>query len=153
MKCWEWQNTREQPNYIPQTIGRDSGRPLLHFKQTVLNVRGSSQSKKKWLRRLVIMGRSPSWLNQFWLAPAGQLGQCEIISACASVDVSSWLGKRSFHINTRLSLLGCEVELLSRENLSPYKLTGPNLGMTLVPSRTQPINIDRALGAYAPFSF
>jgi len=36
----------KETNYIQQKIGRDSGRTPLHFKQTVLNVRGSSQSKE-----------------------------------------------------------------------------------------------------------
>ena len=112
--------------------------------------------KKKWLTRSCNNGRVTLLAEPTLVRPAGQLGQCETISAFASVVVRSRLGKRSqlsFHINARLSLLGCGVEPLSRENLSPYKLTGLNLGMTLVPSPTQPINIDRALGAYAPCSF
>ena len=36
----------KETNYIQQKIGRDSGRTLLHFKQTVLNIRESLQSKE-----------------------------------------------------------------------------------------------------------
>jgi len=36
----------KETNYIQQKIRRDSGRTLLHFIQTVLNVRGSSESKE-----------------------------------------------------------------------------------------------------------
>ena len=117
-------NTRKETNYIQQTIGRDSGRTPLHFKQTVLDVRGSSQSKKKWLTRSCNNVRVTLLAEPTLVRPARQLCQCETISACASVVVSSWLGKRSelsFHINSRLSLLGYEAEPLSRENLSLYK--------------------------------
>ena len=33
--------TRKETNYLQQTIGRDSGRTLLHFKQTVIAVKSS----------------------------------------------------------------------------------------------------------------
>ena len=68
----------KETNYIQQKIGRDSGRTLLHFKQTVLNIRGSLQSKEgptrswhvRWLDQVETKKKSEYNSLYFFIFPS-----------------------------------------------------------------------------------